>query len=106
MKAELKEYNIKVSIPEPFTQGAMELYFGTERNVKDEYIKARNKRTGKDDQGMSGPEYNGVVARTLARLGWCSYNESAVHELDPRAVTWISSIAQREILSYAQIPKA
>jgi len=105
MKAELKEYNVKVSIPEPFTQGAMETYFGTERIIKDEYVQARNRRTKTDDQGVSGPEYNGIVARTVARLGWCSYNESAVTDLDPRAVTWVSSVVQREVLSYAQIPK-
>ena len=106
MQAELEEYNIKVSIPEPFLQKHLSRYFAHERVVRDIYVKARNEDTGIKDQGLSASEYNQVVAQTAINIGWCKADCTDAGELAPQAANWVFEQLFDEVIKHAILPKA
>ena len=89
---EHKGLGIKFTVPDDLRQRDVEAFF-----------KARRELQGEGD--VSSPEYCGIIARVVARLGWVDgIDEDGVGDMKPGAVIWLSRKAQAEVMASIAIP--
>lgn len=93
MLIEHKTLGVRYELPE-LTQGKVESFFKKTREL-----------TGKEDGGLSSPEYVGIVVRAAAFIGWLDgLTPDDVANLSPAATIWLSSQIQRAINEASAIP--